>query len=94
VDVRVLAVTAALVVAFFLIVPGSHRAAAWSAGCNLGYFTCRDDALAVEPFLVDPERYSWMAPFAIVRRGAGAAVLGACVLAARWMRGAGGVNRL
>jgi apolipoprotein N-acyltransferase len=90
----VLAVTAALVVAF-LIVPDSRRAAAWFGWLlGLGYFAVTMRWL-VEPFLVDPERHGWMAPFAIILMAGGLALFWALAFwLARWIAGRGALVML
>ena len=50
------------------------RAAAWHAfAAGLGHFALAM-AWIVEPFLVEPETYGWMAPFALVLTAAGGAL--------------------
>mgnify|MGYP005993458647 CR=1 FL=1 len=63
-SLRVAAVMVVLVSAF-LIVPTHRRAATWFGWLlGLGYFAVTLRWL-VEPFLVDPVRHGWIAPFAI-----------------------------
>ena len=84
-----LAVTVALVLAF-LIVPSHRRAAAWFGWLlGLSYFAVTLRWL-VEPFLVDPERHGWMAPFAIILMAGGLGLFWALAFwLARWIAGRG-----
>lgn len=71
--VSVACVFVSLVLAL-LILPSERRAATWFGWLlGLGYFafTLR---WIVEPFLVDPVRHGWMAPFAIALMGGGLAL--------------------
>ncbi len=79
------AVMIALVVAF-LIVPSHRRAAAWFGWfLGFGYFAVTLRWL-VEPFLVDPVRHGWMAPFAIFFMAGGLALFWALAFwGARWI---------
>lgn len=73
----------------FLIVPTPRRAAAWFGWLfGLGYFAVTLRWL-VEPFLVDPVRHGWMAPFAIFIMAGGLALFwGLAFWVARWFAGA------
>ncbi|SMX44340.1 Apolipoprotein N-acyltransferase [Octadecabacter ascidiaceicola] len=84
-----LAVSVALALAF-LILPVQRRAAAWFGWLlGLGYFGVTLRWL-VEPFLVDPVRHGWMAPFAIFFMAGGLALFWAlAVWGARWIVGRG-----
>ena len=74
-------VTVPLVLAL-LVVPAPRRAAVWFGWLlGLGYFAVTLRWI-VEPFLVDPVRHGWMAPFAIVFMAGGLALFWA---AAFWM---------
>jgi apolipoprotein N-acyltransferase len=79
------AVVVALVLTF-LIVPSHRRAAAWFGWfLGFGYFAVTLRWL-VEPFLVDPVRHGWMAPFAIFFMAGGLALFWALAFwAARWI---------
>lgn len=85
----ILAVTVALILAF-LIVPSHRRSAAWFGWLiGLGYFAVTLRWL-VEPFLVDPGRHGWMAPFAIILMAGGLALFWALAFwLARWIAGRG-----
>lgn len=82
---RIVAVMVALVLAF-LIVPPHRRSATWFGWFfGLGYFAVTLRWL-VEPFLVDPVRHGWMAPFAIFLMAGGLALFWALAFwAARWI---------
>jgi len=80
-----LAVMIAFVLAF-LIVPTARSSAAWFGWLlGLGYFAITLRWL-VEPFLVDPVRHGWMAPFAICIMASGLALFWAFAFwIARWI---------
>jgi apolipoprotein N-acyltransferase len=84
------ATLAALAVAFRLVAPAPDSRTAmvnlWALGFGYFAFTMR---WLIEPFLVEPEIYGWMAPFALVFMAAGLALFwgAAGVLAARLGRG-------
>lgn len=84
----IFAVSTSLILAF-LIVPTHPREAAWFGWLlGLSYFAVTMRWL-VEPFLVDPVRHGWMAPFAIIFMAGAGPVLGVFVLAGpmdRWTR--------
>lgn len=85
----IVAVTASLVLAF-LIVPTNLRDVAWFGWLlGLSYFAVTLRWL-VEPFLVDPVRHGWMAPFAIILMAGGLALFWALAFwLARWIAGRG-----
>jgi apolipoprotein N-acyltransferase len=65
-----------------LVLPSARRSATWFGWLlGLGYFAVTLRWI-VEPFLVDPVRHGWMAPFAIVLMAGGLALFWA---AAFWM---------
>ena len=81
-----------LVVPFILVLlvmPTQRRAAAWFGWLlGLGYFAITLRWI-IEPFLVDPVRHGWMAPFAIVLMAGGLALFWAAAFwGARWVAGA------
>ena len=82
---RFVVVMVALVSAF-LIVPSQRRSATWFGWfLGLGYFAVTLRWL-IEPFLVDPVRHGWMAPFAIFIMAGGLALFWALAFwAARWI---------
>ena len=81
------AVSIALTLAF-LILPEHRRVAAWFGWLlGLGYFGVTLRWL-IEPFLVDPMRHGWMAPFAILLMAGGLALFWAlAVWVSRWIAG-------
>ncbi|MEN8841636.1 MAG: apolipoprotein N-acyltransferase [Octadecabacter sp.] len=81
------AVMVALVL-MFLIVPTNRRCATWFGWLGgLGYFGVTLRWL-IEPFLVDPGRHGWMAPFAMFLMAGGLALFWALAFwAARWIAG-------
>ena len=85
----IVAVIASLILAF-LLVPTHPRDAAWFGWLlGLSYFAMTMRWL-VEPFLVDPVRHGWMAPFAIILMGGGLALFWAFAFwLARWIAGHG-----
>ena len=72
-----------------LVVPTKRRAATWFGWLlGLGYFATTLRWI-VEPFLVDPVRHGWMAPFAIIFMASGLALFWAAAFwLARWFAGA------
>ncbi|MFQ3183486.1 MAG: apolipoprotein N-acyltransferase [Alteromonas macleodii] len=85
----IFAVSTSLILAF-LIVPTHPREAAWFGWLlGLSYFAVTMRWL-VEPFLVDPVRHGWMAPFAIIFMAGGLALFWAFSFwLARWIAGRG-----
>lgn len=81
----ILAVAVGLILSF-LMVPKTRRAAAWFGWLlGLGYFGVTLRWL-VDPFLVDPVRHGWMAPFAILFMAGGLALFWALAFwGARWI---------
>ncbi|MCC6304401.1 MAG: apolipoprotein N-acyltransferase [Rhodobacteraceae bacterium] len=72
--------------------PGPRRAALWGWLAGAGHFGL---ALAwlVEPFLVEPDRHGWMAPFAVVLMAGGLALLWAGAAAGGHALGGGSAPR-
>ncbi len=74
----------AALIALVARAPGARQAAWLGLLGGTGYFLLALSWL-VQPFLVDPERYAWMAPFALLGMAAGLALFwaAAAALAAR-----------